>query len=146
VGAFVAVGVHEPDAGTAQLRGRAFCLRLPLPPPVAWRYDPHEIREVLMGEIVTRTFRLSDQPDVEIRLSVEIPISEGLDFRCQYKIDWPEGAQHGHGMGVDALQALLLALKCAAVDISCSKYAKEEKLVWLEMGMGFGLPLDWVET
>ncbi|MGB8278427.1 MAG: hypothetical protein WCF20_10930 [Methylovirgula sp.] len=93
-----------------------------------------------MDIVAQRAFKLLDQPDTEILLSIEKPLPDGADFRCQYKINWPERTQHGYGMGVDAVQALLSALQNASVDINFSTYARDKKLVWLEPEKGFGLP------
>jgi hypothetical protein len=96
----------------------------------------------MMDVIASRVYKLLDQPDTEISLSVERPLPEGSDFRCRYEIVWPERTQHGYGVGVDAVQALLLALQNAGADINHSTYAKAKKLIWLEPDRDFGLPLS----
>lgn len=42
---------------------------------------------------------------------------------------------------MDEVQALQLALQKAGADINNSTYANDKKLVWLEPGEGFRLPL-----
>jgi hypothetical protein len=80
-------------------------------------------------------------PTAEVTISIERPFPDGQDFKCQYTIEWPEFTQHGYSMGIDAVQALILALQHLAADINFSDYAKNKQLVWLEPEGGFGLPL-----
>ena len=50
-------------------------------------------------------------PTAEVTISIERPFPDGQDFKCRYTIEWPEHTQHGNSMGIDAIQALILALQ-----------------------------------
>ncbi|QGM47156.1 DUF6968 family protein [Methylocystis heyeri] len=92
-----------------------------------------------MTAIAEREFHLKTDPLARVVLSVEAPLMDGDDFRCDYCIEWPSGAEHGHAFGVDSLQALVLALQRAGADIHASMYAKSGDLIWIAEGNGLGL-------
>ena len=47
-----------------------------------------------------------------------------------------------YAYGIDAIQALILALDILGAYINTSQAAKEGRLVWLKPGGGFGLPVS----
>jgi hypothetical protein len=94
-----------------------------------------------MDIIAQRLLKTLTTATAEVTISIERPFPNGQDFKCRYTIEWPEHTQHGNSMGIDAIQALILALQRLAVEINFSDYAKNKHLVWLEPEGGFGLPL-----
>ena len=75
------------------------------------------------------------------------PESDGQDFRCRYEIDWPEKLYRGHAYGVDAVQALLLAMQKAHTELLTARENDGRKITWLDM-RSLGMPIpktisDW---
>lgn len=94
-----------------------------------------------MNIIAQRVLKIVTTKTTEVTIPIERPFPDAQDFKCRYKIEWPEGTQQGYSMGIDAIQALILPLHHLAVEINFSGYAKNKQLVWLEPEGGFGLPL-----
>jgi hypothetical protein len=57
------------------------------------------------------------------------------------EIDWPEGTLEAAAVGVDAVQALDLALRMVGTQIYASDHHASGKLRWLEPGKGYGFPV-----
>ena len=75
------------------------------------------------------------------------PEADGQDYRCRYEIDWPEGAYKGRAYGVDAVQALLLAMQKAHTDLLAARENKGRQITWLDT-RSLGMPIpktisDW---
>jgi hypothetical protein len=73
-----------------------------------------------MNIIAQRVLKIVTTKTTEVTISIERPFPDAQDFKCRYKIEWPEGTQQ---------------------DINFSGLAKNKQLVWLEPEGGFGLPL-----
>tara|TARA_B100000378_G_scaffold207792_1_gene170892 strand:- start:601 stop:915 length:315 start_codon:yes stop_codon:yes gene_type:complete len=75
------------------------------------------------------------------------PEPDGQDFRCHYEIDWPEGAYKGRAYGVDAVQALLLAMQKAHTDLLAARENQDRQITWLDRrSLGMPIPAtiaDW---
>ena len=67
--------------------------------------------------------------------------SDGVNYLCRFQVEWPSKTTDLRAGGVDAFQALILALQMLGATINTSEAVKEGKLVWLEPGGGFGLPV-----
>ena len=66
------------------------------------------------------------------------PQRNGDAFRCDYQIDWPDRQRQFHGFGVDAVQALMLAMMMARVELLTSPEGKAGALLWFgrrELGL-----------
>jgi len=59
-----------------------------------------------------------------------------------FRVEWPSGTKQLYAYGVDAIQALILALQMLGANINTSQAVKEGRLVWLAPGGGFGLPVS----
>jgi len=71
----------------------------------------------------------------------------GVDFRCNYAIDWPTHRLTGHACGVDAVQALILAMQRAHIDLLSSPEYAAGTLLWLDTReLGFPLPKNISEA
>lgn len=87
--------------------------------------------------IAERSF---ETPDGPVRLQIWPPRPDEKDWRCDYSIQGPEGVRPGYGMGVDAVQALYLALQGAHIALLMSEHGRAGRLTWLEQ-TDLALPL-----
>ena len=78
---------------------------------------------------------------VDVEIEIDAPENVGGAWRCPYRIDWPHGTWSSAGHGVDAVQALLLALQKIGTEIYTSAYRERGALVWIAPGQGFGFPV-----
>lgn len=79
--------------------------------------------------------------DRKVEIRVFKPEFLGPAWGCRYEIDWPEGTQVMMPNGMDALQALSLALKMIGADIYTSAYHREGSLRAFETEEGYGFPV-----
>ncbi|PZU92419.1 MAG: hypothetical protein DI527_09775 [Chelatococcus sp.] len=78
---------------------------------------------------------------VEIPVTVDPPVKGEQDWRCAYEIGWPGEPRRGFGYGVDATQAVLLALHGIGADLYTSDYHRSGLLRWERAGGGYGYPV-----
>ncbi len=83
----------------------------------------------------------SPAEDMEVRIQVHAPVQGEKDWSCAYEIAWPDGPRRGYGYGVDATQAMLLALQAIGTDIYTSDYQRSGRLRWEREGRGYGFPV-----
>jgi hypothetical protein len=89
---------------------------------------------------IERQFELGDSASVVLRFLRPQP--DGNDYRCTYQITWPDRERSAYGMGIDAVQALLLAMQMAHVYLLASPEYKAGALRYLgERDLGLPLPL-----
>jgi hypothetical protein len=62
------------------------------------------------------------------------------DFSCRYEIDWPEGARGRSIPGVDEVQALLLAMQTAHLDLLLARKDTGRLVSWMDETR-LGLPI-----
>jgi hypothetical protein len=79
--------------------------------------------------------------DIEIPVRLFVPRYEGEIWSCRYEIDWPDGQWAHAAVGVDAMQAVLLALQMIGTVLYTSDYHKSGKLFWEKPGDGYGFPV-----
>jgi hypothetical protein len=60
---------------------------------------------------------------------------------CRFEIGWPDGVVARHVEGVDAIQAVELALKAIGAEVYASPYHRAGTLVWELPGGGYGFPV-----
>jgi hypothetical protein len=65
----------------------------------------------MSGVFIQRRFDLADESEVLLR--IYRPISDAPDFRCDYEIIWPNRKRVFHAVGIDEVQALILATRMA---------------------------------
>ena len=94
-----------------------------------------------MDVIASRAFEVDGQPGFSIRIGRPTLAPEGDCWFCHYEIDGPLTKRRGRFGGEDAMQALVNALYCLAVDVEVSAENAEGKLSWLGDRNDFGLPL-----
>jgi hypothetical protein len=92
--------------------------------------------------IASRTLKLRQgQNEVDVRVRVYAPKSEGVDWTCAFEIDWPDRTRQGQAGGLDAVQALFLALQMIGIEIYTSEYHEAGVLRWDKPGRGYGFPV-----
>lgn len=69
------------------------------------------------------------------------PEPTGKAWTCRYEIDWPEGFKARDAYGLDALQALVLALEMIGAEIYTSAYHREGRLRAYDREAGYGFPV-----
>jgi hypothetical protein len=92
---------------------------------------------ILTRRLILKT--TSGETPIEIRL--HRPTHQGADWGCRYEIDWPEGAKATVARGLDALQALMIALQMIGADIYTSAYHTSGRLRAAEGEEGYGFPV-----
>ncbi len=92
--------------------------------------------------IATRVLKLRRiAGDIEIPIRIFAPREEDASWKCDFEVGWPDGALTMAAGGVDAVQALDLALKMIGALIYASDHHASGKLEWLEPGKGYGFPV-----
>lgn len=91
-----------------------------------------------------RILQLADQPSILIPVHVFIPVQDGMDWSCSCSIGWPEGLWERRVIGIDAIQAIELALRMVGTELYASSHHKSRQLMWLERGGGYGFPVPAV--
>ena len=92
--------------------------------------------------IARRVLKLRQQGlELEVPVSLFAPERSGTDWQCRFEIGWPEGIYQGWAAGLDAMQAVCLALQT----IGATLYASEYHQSWIAdvgpAGNGYGFPL-----
>ena len=78
--------------------------------------------------------------DIGIRLFAPVQASDG-SWLCRYEIDWPEGMLVMEVAGIDAMQAIVVALQMIGSEIYTSNYHKAGQLSWDSHTRGYGFPI-----
>ncbi len=92
--------------------------------------------------IATRTLTLrADGGDVDIPINIFAPEGKGDHWSCRFEIGWPEETCVGEGYGIDAVQALVIALNMIAAHVYTSEHHEAGRLMWHEPGAGYGIPV-----
>jgi hypothetical protein len=76
-----------------------------------------------------------------IPVRIHAPVRDDSSWACTYEIGWPEKRRRMTIHGVDAIQALILALKAVGSEIHISRHHVEGRLVWEKAGEGYGFPI-----
>lgn len=111
-----------------------------------WRYSEVRLpraRSAIMPSIIASRFFLIDRdPSKRLEVRIFAPIAEEGDYRCRYQVvEADKVVRNGHADGVDSLQALLLAIERAGVDVTVSDAAQGQRLFWNDQNGDLGLPL-----
>lgn len=93
--------------------------------------------------IATRTLYLANRAQQRYGFDVRIfqPVKEGKSWACRYEIDWPKGTRKSKGFGVDAVQAIILAMHKIGTELYTSSYHAEGNLIFDQPGNGYGFPV-----
>jgi len=77
---------------------------------------------------------------VEVWMEVPVLDAGGQDYRCRYRIKGPRTDRAGHAMGVDAFQAMQLAMERIGTDLLYSEEGQVGELRWLDVPYDTGFP------
>lgn len=92
--------------------------------------------------IATRTLVLRDQGhNSPIPIRLHAPEKMEGDWICRFEIEWPDGRAERWGAGIDAVQALLIAVQMIGAEIHASRHHQSGQLAWLAPGRGYGFPV-----
>jgi len=92
--------------------------------------------------IATRVLRLRRSIGVtEIPVRIFAPEQQDIDWTCRFEVEWPDGIWTMAAGGVDAVQALELALKLIGAQLYASDHHRSGNLMWQEAGKGYGFPV-----
>ena len=86
---------------------------------------------------VRRTFEIG--ADQTVDLLIFQPKPDQNDWRCDLQLHWPTGPKTSYAMGVDPMQALLLAIDQAHVHLLHFSRESGAELRWLD-DSSLGLP------
>ncbi|MEA2758475.1 MAG: hypothetical protein QOH65_1088 [Methylobacteriaceae bacterium] len=76
-----------------------------------------------------------------IRVQIFSPERTKAAWTCRYVIDWPDGEREKTASGVDAVQALIIAMQMIGSEIYTSNYQKTGGIGFLNAdGCGFPVP------
>lgn len=92
--------------------------------------------------IATRVLKLRRPTgDIEIPIRIFAPVREAASWSCKFEVDWPDGTLTMAAGGVDAVQALHLALQLIGAQIYASDHHASGNLMWEAPGKGYGFPV-----
>ena len=92
--------------------------------------------------IATRVLKLRQTAGVvDLPIRIFTPRREGASWFCKFEVGWPDGTLTMDAGGVDAVQALELALKMIGAQLYASDHHASGALVWQRPGRGYGFPV-----
>lgn len=95
-----------------------------------------------MPRIATRVLKLrQDGGDVDMPVYIFAPEQQASSWACRFEIGWPDGCHAMAAHGVDAVQALDMALRMIGAVIYTSDHHKSGDLMWEAPGKGYGFPV-----
>ncbi|MEQ9691034.1 MAG: hypothetical protein RLO48_14990 [Bauldia litoralis] len=94
---------------------------------------------MLIAERILKAHQDGQEADVPVRIYRPEPV-EGA-WGCRYEIDWPDRPHAMAARGVDAVQALLLALELIGATLYSSSYHDSGALAFERQGGGYGFPV-----
>lgn len=78
---------------------------------------------------------------IDVPVTIDAPQPDDRSWRCVYAIGWPELRWESAAYGVDAVQALDLAMRKIATELYMSQYHEAGTLRWERPGGGYGFPI-----
>jgi len=92
--------------------------------------------------IATRQLKIrTSSGDINVEVRLFKPTNEDGMWVCNYEIDWPGATKKSFAGGVDAIQAMLLALQKTGIQLYTSDYHRDGSLYWNGSGGGYGFPI-----
>lgn len=94
--------------------------------------------------VIARRIYDTDQGPFEVSLMAPVIDANGIDHACTYAIAGPVTRKTSQVFGIDAFQAIDLALKRIALDVAFSEENRAGQLRWLDQAddLGFVLPYE----
>jgi len=97
------------------------------------------------GEVVARRELDVDGTSSKVIVELAKPVSDGRDSGCSFRLAYREQEYVRAIYGVDAFQALMLALKTVSVHLKHDDWLPRDRMYWLEPGNGTGFPNPDIE-
>ncbi|WP_114285910.1 DUF6968 family protein [Candidatus Halocynthiibacter alkanivorans] len=92
----------------------------------------------MTGDVfVQRTFEVDGR---EVKCRFFRPEECEVDYVCRYEIEWPGQTRSFRGYGVDEVQALLLAMQNAHIELLVARTKQGLRVEWLDQ-QSLGLPI-----
>src|ERR1700761_2341873 len=92
--------------------------------------------------IAERTLKLDvGGRDIDMPVRIYLPVGNAGHWQCEYEIGWPNAPRRSAAHGIDAVQALLLALQRIGAELYTSDSHRSGKLKFERHGNGYGFPL-----
>src|ERR1700741_1739995 len=92
--------------------------------------------------IATRVLKLRQgSGEIPVPIRIFVPEQREVDWACRFEIEWPNETTTLEAWGVDAVQALELAMKMIGAFIYGSDHHASGKLTWEAPGQGYGFPV-----
>lgn len=88
-----------------------------------------------------RVLHFTDAPDISIPVRIHTPVRSKIDWSCRAEIGWPGQPWSRDVTGIDAIDAVELALRMVGTELYCSEWHASKRLVWLAPGDGYGFPV-----
>jgi hypothetical protein len=93
--------------------------------------------------IATRVLKLRQGAgEIPVPIRIFVPEQREVDWACRFEIEWPDETTTLEAWGVDAVQALELAMKMIGAFIYTSDHHASGNLTWFEPGRGYGFPVS----
>ena len=94
--------------------------------------------------IATRKLRLiGGEQDVEVPISIHMPVEDDRAWRCDYEIGWPGEPRISRALGVDGVQALQLAMFAIGIDLWATPYHHADQLIFEDGDPSYGFPAEF---
>ena len=81
----------------------------------------------MLSRILTAT---TPHGDVDVQITLRVPIEGDGFWECQFEIDWPEGVRSFRARGFDGTEAACLAMQSIAVHLYSRHYHELGNLRW----------------
>lgn len=80
--------------------------------------------------------------DIPVAVDIHAPVRlSDTEWRCNYAIGWPDDKAERWSSGVDAVQALQLAMMMIGAELYASDHHRDGRLFWDRPGNGYGFPV-----
>jgi hypothetical protein len=83
-----------------------------------------------------------DGGELAVPVTIYAPADQTDHWCCEFEIGWPGQPKRSKGNGIDAVQALLIALQMIGINLYSSDAHKEGRLKLDEPHGGYGFPLN----
>ena len=93
--------------------------------------------------IANRVLNFSgENGNIKIPIRIFAPERKGAaEWSCRFEIDWPDDRRKAAAVGLDSVQAIVLALQMIGTEIYATNYHKTGKLFLEFPGRGYGFPV-----
>src|SRR5215831_16580464 len=79
--------------------------------------------------------------DIDIPIRLFAPERQSIDWSCRFEIEWPDEKLTRAATGIDAIQALVLALQMIGAQIYANDHHASGHLIWGAPLQGYGFPV-----